>query len=205
MKTLVIALLTITILLNSADTHSKAFCALRDPVAQIYQLYPQADGYRSLVRTITDDTRIQVMQRIPGQELHVDELGRHTLYVAMKNEQPIGIVHVRAEQSRWGLIEIAWAIDLDYNVQDFSFQRSRAPDNEIVLKQPFKSLIIGKNFANLSTYIDETGKVNHKEFHQKAKHAPELSQVVLINGLKTLLVTQIAWAKELNQITASNG
>lgn len=203
MKTLVITLITAILLLISIDTQSKAFCALRDPVAQIYQLYPQADGYRSLVRTIADDTRQQVKQRIPGHELHADELGRHTLYVAMKNDQPIGIVHVRSEQSRWGLIEIAWAIDLNLNIKDFNFQRSRALGNEIVLGQQFKSLIIGKNFANLSTYIDKSGKLSHQEFTLKAQQAPELSYVVLINGLKTLLVTEIAWAVELNDITAS--
>ena len=203
MKTLIIATITVILLLSSANIHSKAFCALRDPVAQIYQLYPQADGYRSLVRTIADDTRQQVKQRLPGHELHADELGRHTLYVAMKNDQPMGIVHVRSEQSRWGLIEIAWAIDLNLNIKDFSFQRSRASGNEIVLKQQFKSLIIGKNFANLSAYIDKYGKVDHQEFKRKAQQAPELSYVVLINGLKTLLITEIAWAAELNEMTAS--
>ena len=203
MKTLITTVLVLLLTMTSLDSHSKAFCALRDPVAQIYQLYPEADSYRSIVRTIADDTREQVMQRIPGHELHIDELGRHTLYVAMKAQKPIGIVHVRSEQSRWGLIEIAWAIDLDLTVRDFNFQRSRAFGNEIVLKQPFKQLLIGKDFNTLSTYIDEYGQVDDPEFKQRAQDAQELSYVVLINGLKTLLVTQIAWATELRNLQAS--
>ena len=202
MKTLntLIALLFIVFCNNS---HSKAFCALRDPVAQIHQLYPKADGFRSLVRTITDATRQQVMQRIPNQELHLDELGKHTLYIAMHQNRPIGIVHVRSEQSRWGLIEIAWAINLDLTIHDYSLQRSRSANNQFVLKQQFKDLIIGKDFTTLSKYLDENGQIGASPFKQQTQQNTELAHVVLINGLKTLLVTEIAWATELTELTIS--
>jgi hypothetical protein len=185
---------------TSINSHSKAFCALRDPVAQIYQLYPQADSYRSIVRTIDENTRQKAMKLLPGQQLHIDELGRHTLYVAMKKEQPIGIVHVRSEQSRWGLIEIAWALDLNLTVIDFDFQRSRALGQQIVKQQSFKQLLIGKNFAQLSEYIDQQGNLINPQFNFQAQKAPELAKVVLVNALKTLLVTQLAWSQELQQL-----
>ena len=185
----------------SLPSHSKAFCALRDPVAQIYQLYPQADGYRSIVRNVDESTRQQVIKLLPGHQLHIDELGRHTLYVAMREEQPIGIVHVRSEQSRWGLIEIAWALDLNLTVIDFSFQRSRALGHEVVLNQSFKQLIIGKSFAQLSQYIGQDGTLTNPQFKQLAQKAQELSKVVLVNGLKTLLVTRLAWSQEIQSLT----
>lgn len=196
-------ILLFQLLLVSTAANSKAFCALRDPVAQIYQLFPQADAYRFFVRTVDDDVRQLVEQKIPYQELHLDELGKHTLYVALKDGEPLGVVHVRSEQSQWGLIEIAWAINLDLTIRNFNFQRSRAVGNQIILQNSFKQLIINKDFSKLSAYIDTTGRINDDELHQAAKQVLDLAKVVVINGLKTLLVTQIAWATELNELRAN--
>jgi len=201
-KSTTIILVIILSLLSSFEVTSKAFCALRDPVAQIYHLYPQADNYRSIVRTIDEQTRHRVLDQLPNHQLHTDELGRHTLYVALKQGKPLGIVHVRSEQSRWGLIEIAWALDLDLNVLDFNFQRSRALGNDIVLNKPFKSLLIGKDFKHLNQYLNPQGEIINQTFNDVAQNAKELSKVVLINGLKTLLVTKIAWAGQIKTLKA---
>lgn len=200
MKSFIAVLFTLLLLPVATTSDGKAFCALRDPVSQIYHFFPEADNYRSIVRTVDESTRQQVAKHLPHHQLHIDELGRHTLYVALKNKQPIGIVHVRSEHSRWGLIEIAWALDLHLNVIDFNFQRSRAVGTRVVQTQQFKNLIIGKDFPTLNLYLNQQGNVTDTEFNQAAQNANSLAKAVLVNGLKTLLVTQFAWAKEIKQL-----
>ncbi|MDX1736543.1 MAG: hypothetical protein R3228_19345, partial [Halioglobus sp.] len=56
------------------------YCALRDPGHQIYDMYPAATGYRSVVREINNATQLSVDSQIPFR-LHSGELGQHTLYV----------------------------------------------------------------------------------------------------------------------------
>lgn len=186
-------LFCLLIQLTSFASHAKAFCALRDPVAQIYQLYPDADNYRSIVRTVDDNIRQQIIDRLPNHQLHHDELGRHTLYIPLRQGKPIGIVHVRSEQSRWGLVEIAWALDFDLTVVDFTFQRSRALDSKRLSREVFKQQLAGKNFAALSRYISTTDQLADA-------NAQTLSAVVLVNGLKTLLVTELAWSTEISHL-----
>lgn len=198
-----ISITLLAILLNfllSSFANAKAFCALRDPVAQIYHMFPQADGFRSTVKTIDINVRNQVLQRLPEQPMHFDELGRHTLYVVMRQQQPIGIVHVRAEQSPWGLVEVAWALNLDLTVVDFAIQRSRAVGTDIINAPSFKQLFIGKNFTALYHYLDDS-----YGYQQQVKGAQELSMTLLINALKTLLITELAWADELNQLDKAAG
>lgn len=184
----------------STNCLAKAFCALRDPVSQIYKLYPQADSYRSIVKTIDGNTRYQVSQKMPQQPLHHGELGRHTLYIVLQRGEAIGIVHVRSEPSRWGLIEIAWALDFDLNVVDFNFQRSRALGNALLLKQSFKKLLIGKQFTELSRYVNIEGQQPNPQFQQQTRGAEALAQIVLVNSLKTLLITQLAWSQEIKAL-----
>lgn len=193
--------LIIALIGHSVDSRAKAFCALRDPVTKIYQHFPQADSYRSLVRTIDNDVRQQVIARLPGLQLHIDELGRHTLYVVLKQGIAIGMIHVRSEQSRWGLIEIVWALDLNLTVLDFSFQRSRAMNHNVVQKQAFKQMLVGENFNTLSQYLRDDGRLSHQAFKQQAQGAEELAMAILASALKTLLVTQLAWSYEVTQLT----
>ena len=95
----------LTLLLFSIQySYADAYCSLRDPVAQIQQLYPQKTNQLSIVKTVDTSTRNLVKLALPSNDLHFSELGRHTLYVAMKNTEALGYVHVRSEQSKWGLV-----------------------------------------------------------------------------------------------------
>ena len=120
--------LMIILLLMSAMSWGEAYCGLRDPIAMISKLYPNYQNYRSIVRTIDAQTRIEVSKRLPGMPLHFGELGRHTLYVINSSNKTAGFVHVRSEQTRWGLIEVAWAIDSEMKIIDYQFQRCRHSD-----------------------------------------------------------------------------
>ena len=52
----------------------QAYCALRDPVRVLYEVYPDADGHRSIIRTVTVEDRTAIAQVLPFT-IHFDELG----------------------------------------------------------------------------------------------------------------------------------
>ena len=189
-----------TLLLFSLQySHADAYCSLRDPVAQIQQLYPQKTNQRSIVKTVDSSTRNLVKLALPSNDLHFSELGRHTLYVAMKNTQALGYVHVRSEQSKWGLVEIIWALDKDLKIKDFTFQRSRSPKKKILDNEDFRNVFIGKSYEELKTLLSSDGKTANKILLDRAKGAPELASVVLRCALKTLLITDLLWGEELKK------
>lgn len=193
MKTVIIILL----ILSTQTTYADAYCSLRDPVAQIQQLYPQKTNQLSIVKTVDTHTRQQVKLALPSNDLHFSELGRHTLYIAMNNTHALGYVHVRSEQSKWGLVEIIWALDKNLKIKDFAFQRCRSPNREVIDNENFKNMFIGKNYEELKTLLSSDGITANNILLNKAKGAPELASVVLRCALKTLLITDILWGDEL--------
>lgn len=193
-------LLTLILLLSfEHSVYAEAYCSLRDPVAQIKLLYPQKTNQLSIVKEVDNITREQVQIELPNNDLHFSELGEHTLYVAMKGEKALGYVHVRSEQSMWGLVEIVWAIDKDLKITNFAFQRCRSPKKMIVNEASFRNMIIGKNYEQLKELLNSDGRTANKLLLDKAVNAPELANVVLKCALKTLLITTVLWGDELKQ------
>lgn len=193
-------IIMLTLLLFSIQySYADAYCSLRDPVAQIQQLYPQKTNQLSIVKTVDTSTRNLVKLALPSNDLHFSELGRHTLYVAMKNTEALGYVHVRSEQSKWGLVEIIWALDKDLKIKDFTFQRCRSPKKKILDNEDFKNVFIGKNYEELKTLLNSDGITANNILLDKSKDAPELASVVLRCALKTLLITNILWGEELKK------
>jgi hypothetical protein len=191
-------ILTLVIFL-SPMAYADAYCSLRDPVAQIKQLYPQKTNQLSIVKTVDAHTRRQVKLALPSNDLHFSELGQHTLYVAMKDTEALGYVHVRSEQSKWGLVEIIWALDKNLQIKNFTFQRCRSPKKKLIDNKDFKNVFIGKNFEELKTLLSSDGITANDMLLVKAEDAPELASVVLRCALKTLLITDILWGEELKK------
>ena len=162
-------------------------------------MYPQKTNQLSIVKTVDSSTRKLVKLALPSNDLHFSELGQHTLYVAMKNTEALGYVHVRSEQSKWGLVEIIWAIDKDLKIKDFTFQRCRSPKKKLLDNKYFKNVFIGKNYKELKTLLSSDGITANNILLDKAKDAPELASVVLRCALKTLLITDILWGEELKK------
>jgi len=198
MKLLSILLMLI---LLSSNVSAIAYCSLRDPVSQIAKLYPQKTNQLSIVKTVDDNTRAQVKIALPSNDLHFSELGRHTLYIAMLGKNSLGYVHVRSEQSDWGLVEIVWAIDKELRISNFTFQRCRSPKNKKIAEcSDFKDIFIGKNYQELKELLSNDGVTANKYVLDKAQDAPELANVVLRCALKSLLLTEILWGKELKKL-----
>jgi hypothetical protein len=190
------ALMGFVLLSSFGAPEPQALCALRDPVRQIARLFPDADAYESLVGTVGQETRQGVAKRLPFT-LHFDELGRHTLYVAKKQERPVGLVHVRSEAGRWGLVEIAWALDMDLRVIGYEFQRCRDRSKSALTKGTGREAILHKGFQDLMGLMSDDGGALAQKVNFVPKSARPLAATVLRSGLKTIAVTESVWPDEI--------
>ncbi len=181
--------------------HAQAFCALRDPNRQIYQLFPKATSYRSIVRTVDKEARRQVSTQLPFT-LHFNELGRHTLYVPMRGDEILGLVHVRSEAGRWGLVEVAWGLDLELRVLDFQFQRCRDRQRAALEDPEAKAKIVGASFNGLRGMLAGDGDALLPGSLQVDPAATDLAVTVIRNGLKTMAATEAAWMDDLTELRA---
>lgn len=192
-------LATLIILLALGPSTHAAYCSLRDPLAAIHTLYPDADQHRSIVRTISSDTRNQIAERLPFT-LHFNELGRHTLYVAQQQNLPIGLVHARSELSDWGLIEIAWAITTHLKIDNFYFQRCRhsACNNDLQLK--LLNELKGKSLDDMLLLITPNGDALTSEMALKYQQHQSLVLSIIRSALKTIAATEYAWHEDIMQL-----
>lgn len=179
--------------------NSAAYCALRDPTSNIYTLFPDATSYKSIVHRIDSETQQQISSKADFS-IHTDELGQHTLYVAMKDQLPHGIIHARSEVGQWGLIEIVWAFDFDLNVIDFSFQRCRESSCALIADLPFRSLLKGKSSSELLILLNQDAKPYPKSILGN-NEAENLANTVIRSAIKTALATEISWQADLQALS----
>ncbi len=199
-STLFIALLVLTVSLAHYEiAFGQAFCALRDPTTRIYELYPQASSYRSLVQTVDEAARQHVADKLPFT-IHFNELGRHTLYLPVDEQRPLGLVHARSETGAWGLTEIVWSLSPDLTVRNFAFQRCRSRKRTAVETAAFQEQLVGKNFRQLKQLLNADGNSLATGKLQIAEDAQELAVSVVRSALKTIAVTEFAWHRELKVI-----
>jgi hypothetical protein len=195
-RSLCIALAVSLSLVAASEVNAQAYCALRDPADQIYSLYPVATSYRSMVGKVNATTRNQVAALMPFT-LHSHELGQHTLYVTQRGMQSIGLVHVRSEPSDWGIIEIAWSIDLRMQLVDFRFQRCRGSACKSVDTARFRAFLSGKRLADLRGMFTADGTALTVDPGVSSEPGKRLAATVIRSALKTLAVTELVWGKEL--------
>lgn len=181
---------------NNTLAMGQAYCALRDPEKLIYDLYPDATSYKSIVRTVDDNVRQHVASNLPFS-IHFNELGKHTLYIPVKDSKPLGLVHVRSESGSYGLSEIVWSLTPNMEVRDFAFQRCRSRARHYVESDEFKKQVIGKRFNELKTLLDDSGQ-QIAEGKLKVEAKSEVMAASLIrSALKTIAVSRSAWKRDL--------
>jgi hypothetical protein len=170
------------------------YCSLRDPAHQIFEMFPEATSYRSIVRVVDESARERVATLLPFT-LHQRELGQHTLYMSLAGDKPMGIVHVRTEPGPWGLVEIAWALDLRLRVVDFRFQRCRGDGCRELQSEATKSRLRGLGFDQLRALLsDDTAELKDPAL---APGYASLATTLVRSALKTIAVTQIVWGTEI--------
>ena len=179
-----------------SEVRGQAYCALRDPIGTIQQLAPDASGRRSIVEVVGAEARKSVSEKLPFT-LHFNELGKHTLYVVLKDGLPDGLVHARSEKGRWGLVEIVWYFDLDLRIRGFRFQRCRDSNRGELESDAFVGQLRGKQFPELRRLLTEDGgDLTGGGLRVSADAAP-LAVTCLRSALKTIVVTEEVWAKHI--------
>ncbi len=128
---------------------AQAFCALRDPHTAIVELFPEATSHRSMVRRLGPGEQRELRRRF-SEDLPNYEFGEHTVYAVFRDREPLGVVHVRSEKGTWGLLEIAWALDLELQLRAFRLQRGYEAGASDLLAGPFPDRIAGLGLEELS-------------------------------------------------------
>jgi len=186
----------IAIGLQASSLFGQAFCALRDPATMIYEFYPDATSYKSIVRTVDNQVREYVGDQLPFS-IHFNELGKHTLYVPIKDSKPLGIVHARSEAGNHGLTEIVWSLTPNLEVKDFAFQRCRSRARTAVESDDFKNQIIGMRFNDLRNLLSQGGQSLAPGGLKPKYQSMATATTVVRSALKTISVSKSAWRKDL--------
>jgi len=180
-----------------------AFCSLRDPISAIQTLYQNGYTFRSLVSTISEQDRMAVKQQLPFT-IHQSEVNRHTLYILYKDEQHAGFLQARSEWAKWGLVEIAWAMNIDRSIRGFYYQRCRSPQCNDNVVENINEVLKNKTFSQLKSFLSENGNALSPLGESSFKVAPGLALLTLRSALKTLAITDISWKQDIEQLTAEN-
>ena len=186
----------VAIWLQSGPAFGQAFCALRDPAKMIYEFYPEATSYKSIVRTVDDQVRQTVGSELPFS-IHFNELGKHTLYVPIKDSKPLGIVHARSEAGSHGLTEVVWSLTPNLEIKDFAFQRCRSRTRSAVESEKFKKQIVGKRFNDLRSLLSQDGQSLAPGKLTPEFQSLQIATTVIRSSLKTISVSKSAWQKDL--------
>lgn len=198
-KRLILTNLLISILLLSSVCYAKPFCALRDPVHEVYSLLPAATSYKSIVHAVDKNARKEILNVLPFT-IHSKEIGEHTVYIGLAEEKPLGVVHVRSEPGSWGLLEIAWALDLDGKIIDFRFQRCREDSCSEIKSDKFRQQLSGMALKDLSTLINEDGSELLIGKLDVTSEATKLAASVIRSAMKTIVVTRMIWGKDIESL-----
>jgi len=182
-KNFIHLLVTVSLMVAAGYSHAVAYCSLRDPVRTIYELFPEADNYRSNVQTVDRQARRAVQEQL-SFVMHFNELGRHTLYVAQQGDKVLGFVHARSEMTTSGLSELVWAVSTDMKIMGVRVQRSR--DLQLMRRDPVElgAGLVGKSLAQLNDALQQA--------------APgSLDALVTAGAMKVLTITQSVWPLEV--------
>ncbi|MEP0356181.1 hypothetical protein [Paraglaciecola sp.] len=177
-----------------------AFCSLRDPVSAIQTLYSEDYQFKSVVTDVTEADRAQLKEELPFT-IHQSEVSKHTLYVLFTKDELGGFMQARSEWAKWGLVEIAWAINVDRTLKGFYFQRCRSPQCNDVVAENISQVIKGKSFAELKSLLSEDGEQLSELGRDSFSMAPDLALLTLRSALKTLAITDISWEKDIQNLS----
>ncbi len=178
----------------SSPAWAQAYCALRDPTQVIHDLFPGDVSVRSQVRTVTDEVRQAVSSRFSGGLRH-SELGQHTVYAIYREDVYVGYVHPRSEKTRWGIVEIAWALDADLAVRDFRFQRCRDPSKTSLESQDFRAALRGAGEGDLRSMLDPEGAALTDRAPAVSDASRPLAIALIRSALRTIIVTDVVWGR----------
>lgn len=189
--------LTVLLVLMIAPAAHAANCALRNPDRQIYEIFPDATAYRTVVSTVNHQQMTLIKERY-GIDLDFADHGKHTLYIVMKDGIPIGFVHARIEVGVRGSVELVWALDLEMRIRDFRVQRSREKYSNTIKSDSFRDILLGRDMRALGELVRPDGEADLDRLGLPAE-AQDIANCVITCGLKTLSVTMATFDVPLTQ------
>jgi len=182
----------------------KPFCSLRDPTQQIFEAFPNATNYKSIVHNIDNETKKELLGQLDFT-IHSKEIGRHTVFFALKNDIPLGLIHVRTEAGIWGLTEIVWALDMNLNIIDFNFQRCRGSSCKSILNNNFKAQLKGKSLDGVLGLLNSNNQELYNSSADETSVGKEsLSKAILRSAVKTMIITDKIWHEDIAKLNLNN-
>lgn len=185
--------------LVSAGAGAQAYYALRDPATTIFALVPEADSYRAIVRAVDARAREVVATRLPVR-LHFNELDNQTLYVASSGDRDLALVQARSEPGRWGLVEIAWSLDINLRIRDFTFLRCRDPLRQGLETAPFREQLRGLSFSQVRRMLTIEADALRADALDVPAGSHQLVLLLLRSVLKTMAFTETVWREDVEQM-----
>lgn len=176
---------------------AQAFCALRDPHTAIAELFPEATTHRSMVRRLGQREQVELQRRF-SEDLPNYEFGEHTVYAVFRGREPLGLVHVRSEKGTWGLLEIAWALDLKLRVRAFRLQRGYEPGAADLLESSFPSRLEGLGLEELSR--EKTLGMDSALLADLPQDQKVFGATLLQAAPRAIAATRVGWVSELAQL-----
>lgn len=172
--------------------------ALDDPQRSVFAAFPEADAYQVIVRAVDDQARKRIEACLPFR-VHFDELGAHSLYVALRGRRPIGMVYAQHEESAFGLAAVEWAITLDMRVSSFRFQRVRSKHRRALERSEFVRTLKERTRVQLAARLNKDGRLA-KAAKGVDDDAQELASAVVRSGVKSLAVLEVVWGSEIAKL-----
>ena len=169
-----------------------ANCALRNPDRQIYEFFPDATSYRSIVAEVDRGLKSDIESRL-GSQLALSDLGKHTVYIVLKDKVPVGFVHARSEIGKSGSVELVWALTLDLAIKDFRVQRSREKHTKVIRSSGFRDRLAGRNLRELFEVLTDGNTGVDEAALQIPPEASTIAHTAVLCGAKCRLITEIAF------------
>ena len=196
-------MLLVVLISSFGQRADAAFCALRDPVSAINALYPESTEFRSIIRSIGHETRSEILDRLTFT-LHFNELGKHTLYVPVTADmRPLGLVHVRSELVGRMLVEMTWAMTLDYAIADMEFQRCRLASCKHPIAQRVLATLVNRTLVDIAPMLDRLPQTLAGLNINPDSDDAVLAEAMLRSAMKTLAVTEAAWGPEVETLSSA--
>ncbi|HEW79345.1 MAG TPA: hypothetical protein ENH34_05205 [Phycisphaerales bacterium] len=179
------------------ESSGAALCAFRNPDRDVYAMFPQATGYRSVIKKLDRKARKEI-EKFLGQHLDYDEGGEHTFYLILKNEDVIGVIRPHAERGKHGIVEMVWAFTLDGKIKDFEIQRSRERGTALIKSEEFRRQFRGRTLKTAFTE-KKSRKINTALF-TLPKNAEKVSSLIAYSAKKNLFLYKLFFPEYNKQI-----
>ncbi len=170
------------------ESSKAAIYAFRNLDRYVYVLFPEATGYRSVIKML--DKKIQEkVEEYLGQKIDFDEVGEHTFYLILKDKDVIGMIRPHAERGKYGIVELIWAFTPDGKIKDYKVQRSRERSTDKIKREEFRRQFRDKTLKVAFTETNSK-KINSTLFKVPEK-SENVSSIVAYSAKKNLFLYKL--------------